>query len=206
MKKIEKRPRGRPRAFDREEALETALQLFWRYGYEGTSVAELTGALGVTPPSLYTAFGSKEQLYREALDRYAETYGSFTARALHDEPTARRAIERILREAIALYAAGPKPRGCMLAAGALTCAPDHQDVAHDLTRRRRDTIVAIKARFERAIADGELPSSTDAGALASYYAAVVQGLSIQARDGVSRKTLEAIARCALSVWPGRSGR
>jgi AcrR family transcriptional regulator len=201
-KTIAKRPRGRPRALDRDEALETALRLFWRRGYEGTSIADLTEAMGVTPPSLYTVFGSKEQLYREALDRYGATYGSFAQRALAEEPSARRAVERILREAIEVYAEGPAPAGCMLASGAVACAPEHASVAADVARRRLATIAAIKARFDRAASEGELAPSTDTQALASYYAAVVQGLSIQARDGVSRKILDALADVALSAWPG----
>ncbi|MEP9351421.1 TetR/AcrR family transcriptional regulator [Xanthobacter sp. KR7-225] len=202
MKNIEKRPRGRPRALDRDEALETALQLFWRHGYEGTSVADLTAAMGVTPPSLYTAFGSKERLYQEALDRYGASYGSFTARALAEEPTARQAVERILQESVAVYTKGPAPRGCMLASGAVTCAPEHTLVVADLSRRRFATIAAIKARFDRAVIERELAPGTDTEALAAFYAAVVQGLSIQARDGVNRDVLDAIATTALSAWPG----
>lgn len=201
MKTTEKRPRGRPRALDHDEALETALQLFWRHGYEGTSVADLTAAMGVTPPSLYTAFGSKEQLYREALDRYGASYGSFTARALAEESTARQAVERILREAIAVYSDGPTPRGCMLATGAVTCAPEHAQVAADLSTRRLTAIAAIKGRFDRAVAEGELAPSTDTEALAAYYAAVVQGIAIQARDGVGAEILQAMADLALSAWP-----
>jgi len=202
MKNIEKRPRGRPRALDRDEALETALQLFWRHGYEGTSIADLTAAMGVTPPSLYTAFGSKERLYQEALDRYGASYGSFTARALAEEPTARQAVERILQESVAVYSEGPVPRGCMLASGAVTCAPEHTLVVADLSRRRLAVISAIKARFDRAVIEGELAPSTDTKALAAFYAAVVQGLSIQARDGVNRDVLDALAATALSIWPG----
>lgn len=202
MKNIEKRPRGRPRALDRDEALETALQLFWRHGYEGTSIADLTAAMGVTPPSLYTAFGSKERLYQEALDRYGASHGSFVALALAEEPTARQAMERILREAVAVYADGPAPRGCMLASGAVTCAPEHSLVVADLSKRRLATIDTIKARFDRAVAAGELAPSADTAALAAFYAAIIQGLSLQARDGVDRKVLQSIAATALSAWPG----
>jgi len=203
MKKSDARPRGRPRLLDRPKALETALKLFWRHGYEGTSVADLTAAMGTTPPSLYAAFGSKERLYREAVDLYMESYGGFPASAFAEEPTARRAIERILREAIALYSAGPKPRGCMLTTGALTCAPEHQDVANDLARRRRAAIAAIKSRFDRAVVQGELDVATDTAGLAAFYAAVIQGLSIQARDGVNRKELESITQASLAAWPGK---
>lgn len=203
MKKPSARPRGRPRLLDRQKALEAALQLFWRHGYEGTSIADLTAAMGATPPSLYAVFGSKERLYREAMDLYGATYGGFPARARAEEPTARRAVERTLREAIDVYAAGPHPRGCMLATGAVTCAPEHQGVARDLTRRRRAAVADLKARLDRAVTEGELEAATDTAGLAAFYAAVVQGLSIQARDGVGRKVLESIADAALRVWPGR---
>lgn len=200
MTKAGARPRGRPRLFDRERALETALQLFWRHGYEGTSVADLTAAMGITPPSLYAAFGSKERLYLEALDRYEQTYGSFTERALAEEPTARRAIERILREAVELYSSGPQPRGCMLATGALTCAPEHEAVVAELAHRRLSTTAAIKSRLDKAIAGYELTETTDTAALASYYSAVVQGLALQARDGVGPNMLQTIAALALTAW------
>lgn len=203
MKRTKPRPRGRPRLLDRQKALQTALRLFWRHGYEGTSVADLTGAMGATPPSLYAAFGSKEQLYREAVDLYMVSHGAFAATALAQEPSARRAIERILREAIAVYSAGPKPRGCMLTSGALTCAAEHEDVALDLARRRGAVIAALKMRFDRAVAQGELEATTNTAGLAAFYAAVVQGLSIQARDGVGRSDLEAIAEAALAAWPGK---
>ncbi|MDR3516543.1 MAG: TetR/AcrR family transcriptional regulator [Azospirillaceae bacterium] len=205
MDSEKRRPRGRPRVFDRDKALETALTLFWRHGYEGTSIADLTAAMGVTPPSLYAAFGSKEQLYYQALDRYRASHGAFVAHALAEEATARGAIARVLREAVLVYAEGPKPRGCMLATGALNCAPEHADVTADLAARRRAAIAAIAARLARAAAEGELPPTTDTAGLAAYYAAIVQGLSIQARDGVDRAILDTIVETALSVWPRHDG-
>lgn len=199
-----RRPRGRPRLLDRQKALEAALQLFWRQGYEGTGIADLTAAMGTTPPSLYAAFGSKERLYSEALDLYSASYGSFLRRALDEEPTARRAVERILRDALEVYAGGPDPRGCMLSVGTLTCAPEHEKVREDLARRRLATIERLKARLDRAVAEGELDAGTDTAALAAYYAAVIQGLSIQARDGISRVILESIVDAALGVWPAKA--
>lgn len=159
--------------------------------------------MGATPPSLYAVFGSKERLYREAMDLYGATYGGFPARARAEEPTARRAIERTLREAIDVYAAGPQPRGCMLATGVVTCAPEHRGVARDLVRRRQAAVADLKARLDRAVAEGELEATADTAGLAAFYAAVVQGLSIQAHDGVSKKVLESIADAALRAWPGR---
>lgn len=204
MKNATPRPRGRPRRLDRQKALEAALQLFWRHGYEGASIADLTAAMGATPPSLYAAFGSKAQLYREAVELYAATYGGFPARALAQEPSAYRAIERIFADAITVYSAGPQPRGCMLATGALACASEHQEVASELASRRRAAIAKMKERFDRAVAEGELDAATDTAALASFYAAVIQGLSIQARDGADREVLASIASTALSAWPGKT--
>jgi AcrR family transcriptional regulator len=204
MKIIERRPRGRPRLLDREQALEAALQLFWRHGYEGTSIADLTAAMGVTPPSLYAAFGSKDALYSAALDRYEASYGGYAARALAEEPRVRDAVARMLREAVAVYTASQEPLGCMLATGAVMCAPEHKDVTADLARRRGSVTAMVKDRFDRAVAEGELAPSTDTAALAAYYAAVIQGLSIQARDGVGRQVLEAIAATALRAWPGEA--
>jgi AcrR family transcriptional regulator len=204
MKNATPHPRGRPRTLDRQKALEAALQLFWRHGYEGTSIADLTAAMGTTPPSLYAAFGSKEQLYRDAVELYAASYGGFPARALAEESSAYRAIERIFQEAIAVYSAGPQPRGCMLATGALTCAPEHQEVASELACRRQAAIAKMKDRFDSAVAEGELDAATDTTALASFYAAVIQGLSIQARDGVSREVLKSIGKAALGVWPEKT--
>jgi TetR/AcrR family transcriptional regulator, copper-responsive repressor len=187
---------------DREPALETALRLFWRQGYEGTSIADLTEAMGVTPPSLYAEFGSKAQLYKEALDRYSASHRSFTRRALNEEPTARAAIERILNDAIELYCGqGDNPKGCMLASGAVACAPEHADVAADLSRRRQSAINLLAARLDRAAAEGEIPPGTDTASLAHYFASVIQGVSIQARDGADKGTLRSIAALALKAWP-----
>ncbi len=195
------RKRGRPRGFDRQKALETALELFWRQGYEGTSIADLTQAMGITPPSLYSAFGAKERLYREVLDLYAATRGAYAACALAEEPTARAGIERMLREAADVYAA----RGCMLTGGALACAPENAAVSADLARRRGAGKAAITARLERAVAAGELPAGTDTAGLGAYYAAIVQGLSVQARDATSRADLDAIAALAMAAWPAGMG-
>lgn len=192
------RKRGRPREFDRDKALETALDLFWRQGYEGTSIADLTKAMGITPPSLYAAFGSKERLYQEVLDLYSATLGAYARTSLAEEPTAKAAIERMLREAGTVYAA----RGCMLIGGALACAPENASVATDLARRRGLGTSAIVERLERAAAEGELPPDTDTAGLGAYYASVIQGLSVQARDGAAPHILAAIVALAMAAWPG----
>ncbi|MBC7950867.1 MAG: TetR/AcrR family transcriptional regulator [Rhodospirillaceae bacterium] len=201
MKQVECRSRGRPRILDREKCLETALELFWRYGYEGTSISDLTKAMGVNPPSLYAAFGSKQELYLETVDAYGRTHGDFAMRAFAEEPTAKAAMGRTLAEAAELFVAGPSPRGCMLSVAVVSCGPEHGDVAAALARKRSAVTAAFKARFDGAIVDEELPVNTDSEALAAFYSAVIQGLSIQARDGAGLETLRRIAAMALEAWP-----
>ncbi|AWK88415.1 TetR/AcrR family transcriptional regulator [Azospirillum thermophilum] len=193
--------RGRRLGFDRDAALERALRLFWERGYEGTSVADLVAAMGITPPSLYTAFGSKEALYRETLALYRAGPGRFAFRALEEEPTARAAVARILREAAAAYCDRSLPGGCMIAGAVLACAPEHGPVARSVAEMRSGAVAAIAGRIARGIAAGELPAGTDATALARFYGAVIQGMSVQARDGAGPDALAAIAEQAMAAWP-----
>lgn len=193
--------RGRRLSFDRDSALETALRLFWTRGYEGTSVADLIGAMGITPPSLYTAFGSKEDLYREALELYRDRYAAFVATALTEESTAYRSIERLLMEAAANYCDPAVPNGCMVSTAVLSCAPEHDGIARQVASMRQQTIDAVAGRFSRAIETGELPKGTNVMTLARYVVAIIQGMSVQARDGAETEDLLEIARTALLVWP-----
>jgi AcrR family transcriptional regulator len=192
---------GRPRAFDRDAALDRAMRLFWQHGYEATSLAELTRVMGVNPPSLYAAFGDKRALFTEAVLRYQQTHGAFTIRALEEEPTARAAIERLLREAAASYAEPDHPRGCMIMTAAVNCGPQHVDVQNEL----RDHSATVRRLFtERIAADvaaGLLPAGTDAVTLARFYAATLQGMSSQARDGATAEELDRLATLALHAWP-----
>jgi len=197
------RRRGRPRILDREKALRTALELFWRHGYEGTSVNDLTAALGVTPPSLYAAFGSKEALYRAVLDLYMTTEGGFAVRALAEEKTAFAGFRRMLAEAIELYSSGEQPRGCLLVAALPSCATEHEEARRETASRRMATIRLLRERLDRAVEEGELPPGTDTDGLAGYFAAVIQGLAIQARDGAPSSVLRAVAETALQIWPQR---
>lgn len=197
--------RGRPRKFDREQALERALDLFWTRGYEATSLADLTEAMGIAPPSLYAAFGSKEQLFFEALERYGVQYGAIVERALEEGATAREAVERLLAESARLYTLPGKPRGCFVVAGAANCTPAAASVERTLRELRRRSEARLRARLERAVREGELPAGADVDALAAFVAAVTQGMSQHARDGASRAELEAIARTALAAWPAGPG-
>jgi AcrR family transcriptional regulator len=191
--------RGRPRSFDRDAALDSALRLFWTDGYEATSIGDLTAAMGIGAPSLYAAFGDKATLFREVVERYGVRHGGFIARALTEEPTARLALERILREAAVEYTRPGWPRGCMIvSAGVNTTSLDIAELLRDL---RRDNVAVIAARIRTDVAAGLLPIDTDADALARYIGAVIQGLSQSARDGATRPQLARVAALALHALP-----
>ncbi|MEU3370364.1 TetR/AcrR family transcriptional regulator [Streptomyces sp. NPDC006660] len=192
--------RTQRRAFDRDEALEVALREFWLHGYETTSVASLTRAMGINPPSLYAAFGDKRQLFTEVVQHYAATYGSYGARALA-QPTARGAIETMLRLAAADFTDPSHPPGCLVISGATNCTPAAEDVKAELRAFREGTKQALEEKIDADIAAGRLPEGTDAGALATFYAAVIQGMSTQACDGVGREKLEHVVETALKAWP-----
>jgi AcrR family transcriptional regulator len=196
-----RKPRGRPLSFDREAALETAMHVFWERGYEAASISDLTSAMGITPPSLYTAFGDKEQLFLEAIERYALGYGSISARALKEEATARAAIERWLHEAASELTEPCHPKGCMVVMAATNCSVAAERVQSALARRRAEAIASVTRRIEGAIAAGELPADTDAQDLANFYATVYQGMSLQAKDGATREALLATVRAAMRAWP-----
>ncbi|MDQ8702193.1 TetR/AcrR family transcriptional regulator [Streptomyces sp. LHD-70] len=193
------RQRGRPRSFDREEALRQAIWTFWERGYEATSVSDLTRAMGIGPPSLYAAFGDKRTLFEEVLTEYVERYGAFAARALEEEPTARAGLGRLLREAAAEFAAPGRPHGCLVIHAATNCTTP--EVEETLRERRNANIADFASRIRADIAAGELPSDCDAAALARYTAAVFQGMSQQARDGASQEELERVADLAMAAWP-----
>ncbi|MER6422166.1 TetR/AcrR family transcriptional regulator [Streptomyces sp. NPDC001137] len=193
------KPRGRPRSFDRETALEKAVMAFWEHGYEATSVSDLTRVMGIGAPSLYAAFGDKRALFDEVVTVYGARYGSFADRALAEEPTARAAVERMLREAAAEYTAPGRPHGCLIIHAATNCTSP--EVEASLRERRNANIAALESRLRADIASGELPPGTDAAALARHTGAIIQGMSQQARDGASREELEALAEIAMSIWP-----
>nr|WP_189953794.1 TetR/AcrR family transcriptional regulator [Streptomyces alanosinicus] len=193
------RTRGRPRSFDRAAALEKALMAFWEHGYEATSVADLTRIMGIGAPSLYAAFGDKRTLFEEVVRVYTDTHGAFADRAIAEEPTARAAVERILREAAAEYTDPAHPYGCLVAHAATNCTSP--EVERLLRERRGADIAALAARIRADAATGLLPAGTDAAALARHTGAMVQGMSQQARDGASREELEALAEIAMAIWP-----
>lgn len=192
--------RGRPRSFDRAAALRRAMEVFWERGYEGTSLGDLTEAMGINKPSLYAAFGCKEALFREAVALYDAVEGAATERALHEEPTARAAVEAMLRANVDAYTDPAKPSGCMIVLAATLGTPENKRVREHLAECRRSALDALRRRMERGVAEGDLPAGTDTAALAAFYTTVLQGLSIQARDGASREALGAIVDCAMAAW------
>lgn len=194
-------PRGRPRQFDTEKALDAALLLFWQRGYEGTSLSALTKAMGINVPSLYAAFGNKEMLFKKALERYLQNPASYLPRALA-EPTARRAVEKLFRGAIDMVMNPCHPDGCLLVQGALAAGPAAAVIRKELNRCRTAAEAAVRHRLERAIAEGELPANVNAAKLARYLITVLWGLSVQAAGGATRTQLRDVAKMALRCWPG----
>ncbi|MET8470624.1 TetR/AcrR family transcriptional regulator [Streptomyces sp. NPDC006422] len=200
----ETRPRGRPRTFDRDAALAVAVRLFWERGYEATSVGELTTAMGIRPASLYAAFGDKKSLFKEAVEVYGRSpVGAFVGVALAEEPTAYGAFARVLREAARTYADPAHPAGCLAISAATNVTEQDAEVAAFLRDVRNAGVASFEERLRQGRAAGELPGDTDVAALASYFAAVVQGLSQRARDGADAAELERVAEFALGAWPGR---
>jgi AcrR family transcriptional regulator len=193
-------PTGRPRAFDVEEALDIALKVFWRKGYEGTSIDDLTTAMGINRPSLYCAYGNKEQLFRRALDRYAERQGVLIRQAI-DEPRARAVAERLLRGVAEALGDPRNPSGCLAVQGALSCGEAAEPIRRELNARRAATEAALRDRLERARSEGDLPGDDDPAHLARYLATVIQGMAVQAAGGTSREDLRRVAETALRAWP-----
>jgi len=192
--------KGRPRQFDASKALDAALLLFWRHGYEGTSLAALTCAMGINVPSLYAAFGNKEALFRKALDRYLQGPASYLLTAMK-EPTARRAIQTLFRGAIDMVMQRRHPDGCLLVQGALAAGPDAGSIRKELSKWRAAAETAVRRRLERAVAEGDLPASTDPAKLARYVMTVNWGMSVQAAGGATRAQLEEVAAMAMECWP-----
>ncbi len=192
---------GRPRNFCKNQALDRAMEVFWRKGFEGASICDLTAAMGVNPPSLYAAFGNKEQLFAQALDRYTETHGAVLSEALA-VPCARDGIAALLRGAASNVTDTSNPPGCLLVQG-LSGAGEHGECVRDkINAKRADSEYAIAERLARARQEGELPDAVDPKALARFFCTVLQGMAVQASSGASRKELERVAETALAAWPG----
>jgi len=193
-------PAGRPRTFDVEQALDAALKVFWRKGYEGASLPELTKAMGINRPSLYAAFGNKESLFRKAIDRYIEGPASHVEDAMR-QPTARGVVERLLCGSITLITGDRNPHGCFLVQSALACGDGAAAVRKETAKRRAGGESLLRERFERAVVEGDLPKDADPADLARYVTTVVHGLAVQAAGGATRDELRKVAELALRGWP-----
>lgn len=193
-------PRGRPRTFDTQQALDAALTVFWRQGYEGTSMAALSEAMGVNLPSLYAAFGNKEALFTRVVDRYIEKPASYLGKAMQ-APTARAAAAQALNGAIDMVCQPENADGCLLVQGALTAGPAAESVRQQLGARRAGAEALVRQRFERAKAEGDLPLTASPTQLARYLMTMIWGLSVQAAGGATRHQLKQIASLALHAWP-----
>lgn len=180
---------ARPRSFDRDAALEQAMLAFWEKGYEQTSIADLTKAMGIAAPSLYAAFGDKRKLFDEAVARYQESPGAVVGRQLAVGETARESVEAMLRAAATEYTAADHPPGCLVVSEPL------------LGGERAKSRAAIRARLRAGVKNGDLPKDTDVDALAGLIGVVVGGMSARARDGATRKELLAVAGAAMNAWP-----
>lgn len=199
-------PRGRPRNFDRDEALARAMELFWRKGFAGASLSELTAAMGINPPSLYAAFGSKEELFGEAVSLYGRTESPEIWLAIEQATTAREAFDGFLRATALAFTQPDKPRGCLIVLGALHADDTGSEaVGAALRGMRADNVADLARRLRRAVAEGELAAGMDCDGVASFYVTVQQGMSIQARDGASRETLLAVADGAMAAWDRLTG-
>jgi len=197
---VRKRP-GRPLSFDRSKALDDALLQFWRTGYETTSVSDLTQAMGITAPSLYTAFGDKEALFLECVERYTNPEPKSASQRIAEAPSARQAAQQLLELSAWWFTQSGKPLGCLVASAASSGSEASHRVRTALRRVRQDSLKALRQRVERDIRNGHLPKTTSPEALATMTIAIVQGMSTLARDGASRDVLLEIARTAMKAWP-----
>jgi len=196
---------GRPRAFDEEEAIDRALHLFWERGYEGTTLDDLTAAMGINRPSLYGAFGSKEALFKRVLARYVGKYGAGVAAAMA-APSARETVWRILRFYADAAGRAEVPAGCLLVQGALACGDPGSAVRAALADERREREHELTARLERARREGELAAGEKPAELARYVWTVCHGMAVQAAGGATREQLRRVAERAMRAWPADGAR
>ena len=194
---------GRPRAFCVEETLDRAMTVFWRHGYEGASMSDLTAAMGINSPSLYACFGSKEGLFRAVLQRYDERRKKFMEEVIA-APTAQAVAETYLHGVadFAVDTSGQNPPGCLLLQSGLSCGDS--DIPDELARHRAEKEEALRNRFEKARRAGELPKGVTPAALARYLMTISNGICVQASSGASAKELHEVAAMALIGWPGGS--
>ena len=206
-----RRARGRPSTFDRTEALNQAMKLFWEQGYEGTSFDQLIQAMGISPSSFYNSFGSKEQLYKEATDAYMNMSGGWFAGSLFGTADTREAFEKLLDATAVEFTRRGHPSGCMISLAGTHLPPELGSVRKTMAEHRASAEEMMAQRLRKGVEDGDLPFDTDVPALAAFYNSVTRGMAVQARDGGRPQKLKAIADIAMRAWPvpsrqGRSAR
>ncbi|MBT2246033.1 TetR/AcrR family transcriptional regulator [Sphingobium sp. BHU LFT2] len=197
---------GRPRAFDRNAAIDTAMMLFWAQGYEPTSLAQLRESMGgLSSASFYAAFTSKEALFHEVVDRYIRSYGQVTASLKDDTLAPRDAIEMAMRKSAAMQTAQSHPPGCLIMLGASNCSPENRQVEALLALERERNRQGIERHVARAKANGDLPPSTDTVAMARMFSTFLSGMSFEARDGVPLLQIDAAITSLMSFWDEAAG-
>jgi AcrR family transcriptional regulator len=194
-----RKPRGRPRSFDRDAALAAAIEVFWQKGFEAASISDLTEAMGINPPSLYAAFGDKEELFLAAMEQYTRSRGDQCPYC--EEPTARGAIERLLNYVAVDATESRHPRGCLMMMAATTSSNSSAKLQEALAEKRRLSRERLRARIKRGIEEGDVAAGTDAGALADFYSTILSGMAMMARDGATRRSLLATVASAMAVFP-----
>jgi TetR/AcrR family transcriptional regulator, copper-responsive repressor len=197
--------RGRPRAFDADLALDRAVEVFWKHGFQGASLHELTEAMGLSKPSLYAAFGDKEALYLKTLDRYVKLLVARHAAALNDEADGRRAVERFLRSLATMLADPALPGGCFIINGTADCGGSTIPASVEMALREalQATDTMLRSRLQRAQRDGELPADQQPASLAGMFSALVAGLAVLAKSGAPASKLNEVISCAMALWPER---
>jgi len=192
---------GRPRAFDKEATLEKVVDVFWTHGYEGSSMATLTAATGLSKPSLYAAFGDKEQLFKAAFARYRARQTEFASKALA-HPQVRAGVESLLLGLVDRQTQAGKPHGCLMVHGNLVGTPESRQVREELQLHRRAVVSKLRERLRKAQAEGDFPASVDAADYALFITTLIQGLAVQAAGGASRKSLHRVVKLGMQAWPG----
>lgn len=190
---------GRPRSFDANQALEKALEVFWQKGYEGASLNDLTQAMGINKPSMYAAFGNKEQLFLQAIELYESRPQAYFYPAL-EQDTIYDVVDYMLKGAVANLSDPTQPQGCVIVQGALSCSESASTIKQALQERRAQGSVALQQRFERAKADKDLTADADPEALAHYLATVLQGLNVHATNGATEQQLQQVASLTLDTF------
>lgn len=196
-----KRSRGRPREFDRGAAVDSAMRLFWERGYEGTSIEDLVSAMGISPSSFYSAFGSKQQLFCEAMDHYFVGPGGWFQEPMDAGLDVRSTMEMAFEQAAVAFTSEQFPPGCMVSAAVVHVPPELNELREELRDRRNDLVPAFMLRLTEARARGEIAEDADLDALATFFASCFRGMSVLARDGASREKLRSIGHMAMRAWP-----